>query len=194
MLQPHQGLKGEITMRRIAIMFLIVLPMLLAACGSATPAAIQPPATEIPATQVPATEVPTEAPAATETVAAEATATEPPAASGTDTQVDITLADNTIESSLTTFQVGVPYTFVITNAGRHGHNFNISTPVDLVGSLDAAFSSALLVVPQSQLGPGASVTVEYTFPASAAGQPLEFSCLIRMHYQDGMLLGITVAQ
>ena len=194
MLQPHQVLKGEITMRRIAILFLIVIPMLLSACGSATPAATQPQATAVPATQVPATEVPTEAPAATETVAAESTATEPPAASGTGTQVDITLADNTIESSLTTFQVGVPYTFVITNAGRHGHNFNISTPVDLVGSLDAAFSSALLVVPQSQLGPGASVTVEYTFPASAAGQPLEFSCLIRMHYQDGMLLGITVAQ
>ena len=193
MLQPHQVLKGEITMRRIAILFLIVIPMLLSACGSATPAATQPPATAVPATQVPATEVPTEAPAATETVAAESTATEPPAASGTGTQVGITLADNTIESSLTTFQVGVPYTFVITNAGRHGHNFNISTPVDLVGSLDAAFSSALLVVTQSQLGPGASVTVEYTFPASAAGQPLEFSCLIRMHYQDGMLLGITVA-
>jgi uncharacterized cupredoxin-like copper-binding protein len=194
MLQPHQGLKGEITMRRIAILFLMVIPMLLAACGSATPAATQPSATEIPATQVSVTEVPTEAPAATETVATKSPATEPPAASGTGTQVDITLADNTIESSLTTFQVGVPYTFVITNAGRHGHNFNISTPVDLVGSLDAAFSSALLVVPQSQLGPGASVTVEYTFPASAAGQPLEFSCLIRMHYQDGMLLPITVTQ
>jgi len=193
MLQPHQGLKGEILMRRIAILFLIVLPMLLAACGSATPAATQPAATQLPAIQPSATvEVPTEAPAATETVAAESTATQPPVASGTGTQVDITLADNTIESSLTTFQVGVPYTFVITNAGRHGHNFNISTPVDLVGSLDAAFSSALLVVPQSQLGAGASVTVEYTFPASAAGQPLEFSCLIRMHYQDGMLLGITV--
>ena len=193
MLRPHQGLKGEITMRRSAILFLIVLPMLLAACGSATPAATQPPATEIPATQEPTADVPTEAPAATETVAAESTVTEPPAASGTGTQVDIILADNTIESNLTTFQVGVPYTFVITNAGRHGHNFNISTPVDLAGSLDAAFGSALLVVPQSQLGPGASVTVEYTFPASAAGQPLEFSCLIRMHYQDGMLLGITVA-
>ena len=195
MLQPHQGLKGEITMRRIAISFLIVIPMLLAACGGATPAATQPPATQIPATQVPATEpAATEAPPATETIAAESTATEPAAASGTGTQVDITLADNTIESNLTTFQVGVPYTFVITNAGQRGHNFNISTPVELVGSLDAAFSSALLVVPQSQLGPGASVTVEYTFPASAAGQPLEFSCLIRMHYQDGMLLGINVTQ
>jgi len=86
----------------------------------------------------------------------------------------------------------VPYTFVITNTGRHGHNFNISTPVSITGSLESALASALLAVKQSELGPGASVTVEYTFPESAAGQPLEFSCLIRMHYQDGMLLGITV--
>jgi len=182
MLQPHQALKGEITMRKIAILFLIVIPMLITACGSATPAA-----TQTPATQPPATQVPTEQIAATEPAA-----TEPSAVSGTGTQVDITLADNTIDSSLTTFQVGVPYTFVITNTGRHGHNFNISTPVSITGSLESALASALLAVKQSELGPGASVTVEYTFPESVAGQPLEFSCLIRMHYQDGMLLGITV--
>ena len=182
MLRRHQGVKGEITMRRIAIIFLIVIPMLLAACGSSTPATTQPPATELPATQPPAAEVPTETSAATE----------PPVVSGTGTQVDITLADNTIDSSLTTFQVGVPYTFVITNTGRHGHNFNISTPVSITGSLESALASALLAVKQSELGPGASVTVEYTFPESTVGQPLEFSCLIRMHYQDGMLLGITV--
>jgi uncharacterized cupredoxin-like copper-binding protein len=34
--------------------------------------------------------------------------------------------------------------------------------------------------------------VEYTFPDSAAGQLLEFSCLIRRHYEDGMVLEITV--
>ena len=180
MLQPHQVLKGEITMRRIALLFLIVIPLLITACGSATPVATQPPA----ATQPPTTEVPTEQPAATE----------PPAASGTGTQVDITLADNTIDSSLTTFQVGVPYTFVITNTGRHAHNFNISKPVSVTGSLEAALNSALLAVPQGQLGAGASVIVEYTFPDSAAGQLLEFSCLIRRHYEDGMLLGITVTQ
>ena len=167
-------------MKRITLVVLIAIPMLLVtACGSATTTA-----TEMPATEVPATEVPATLPAVTQ----------PPASSGTGTQVDITLADNTIESPVTTFQVGVPYTFVITNAGRNGHNFNISTPVSEVGSLEAALESALLVVPQSELGPGASVTVEYTFPADAAGKNLEFSCLIRMHYQDGMLLPITVTQ
>ena len=114
-------------------------------------------------------------------------------ASANGTEVDVTLADNTIDSSLTTFKVGVPYTFVIKNTGRHAHNFNINTPVSVGGSLDAALSSALLAVKQDQLPVGATVTVEYTFPDSAAGQLLEFSCLIRRHYDDGMKLNITVA-
>lgn len=171
-------------MKRITLLVLIAVPMLLiTACGGATPVATDVPATEVPPTQPAPTEVVPTQPSAGETAPA-----------GSSTQIDITLADNTIDSPVTTFQVGVPYTFVITNAGRHAHNFNISTPVSVAGSLDAAFQSALLAVPQNQLGAGASVTVEYTFPESAAGQNLEFSCLIRRHYEDGMLLPIMVTQ
>lgn len=167
-------------MKRINLLFpLFVIILLATACASPAPTATQVPATDVPPTQPAATEPP---------------ATEPPASSGTGAQVDITLVDNKIQSPITTFQVGVPYTFVITNTGQRGHNFNISTPVSEAGSLEAALQTALLAVPQSQLGPGASVTVEYTFPDSAAGQNLEFSCLIRMHYQMGMLLPITVTQ
>ena len=180
-------------MKRITIRSVLVIGILIiTACGSATP--------NIPATQPPATEPPTTEVQPTQPVATEASATQPAvaesptaAASGA-TQVNITLADNTIESPVTTFQARVPYTFVITNAGQHAHNFNINTPVSIAGSLDAAFQSALLAVPQDQLGAGASVTVEYTFPESAVGQTLEFSCLIRRHYEDGMLLPITVTQ
>ena len=155
-------------MKRITPLFIIVLIMLLdAACGSPAPAATQAPA--------------------------QPAATEAPPAAGNATQVDVTLADNTIDASMTTFQVGVPYTFVITNSGRPAHNFNINPPVSVAGSLEGALNSALLAVPQEQLGPGASVTVEYTFPDSAAGQLLEFSCLIRRHYDDGMKLDIIVA-
>ena len=181
-------------MQRITLSILITIPMLLiAACAGSAPTVTEAPAIVVPPTQPAASEVPPTEPAATEVAPTEPTAgdTTP---TGSSTQVDITLADNTIDSSLTSFQVGVPYTFVITNAGRRGHNFNISTPVSEAGSLDAALQTALLAVPQSQLGPGASVTVEYTFPDSAAGQNLEFSCLIRMHYQMGMLLPITVTQ
>ena len=163
-------------MKRITPFFVVVFVMfLIAACASATPAATREPA------QPTATEAP-----------AQAAATEDPVASGN--QVDVTLADNTIEASTTTFQVGVPYTFVITNAGRHAHNFNINPPVSVAGSLEQALDSALLAVPQEQLSPGQTATVEFTFPDTAAGQLLEFSCLIRRHYEDGMKVDITVTQ
>lgn len=127
----------------------------------------------------------TSAPSATEVSVPQSTA-----ANGT--EVTITLEDNNITSSLTEFQVGVPYKFVITNAGSHGHNFNIAQPASVVGSLNAALQGALLAVPRNQLGAGAQVTVEYTFPTSAASTQLEFSCLITRHYEDGMFLAITV--
>lgn len=171
-------------MKRITLLSLIAIPMLLiTACGGATPVATDAPATEVPPIQPVATDVVTTQSGAGETAPA-----------GGSTQIDITLVDNKIQSPITTFQVGVPYTFVITNAGQRGHNFNISTPISEAGSMEAALETALLAVPQSQLGPGASVTVEYTFPADAAGKNLEFSCLIRMHYQMGMWLPITVTQ
>jgi uncharacterized cupredoxin-like copper-binding protein len=95
---------------------------------------------------------------------------------------------------MTSFQVGVPYTLVITNTGQRAHNFNINPPVAVAGSIDQALDSALLVVPQEQLAPGQTATVELTFPDTAAGQLLEFSCLIRRHYDDGMKVDITVAE
>jgi uncharacterized cupredoxin-like copper-binding protein len=60
--------------------------------------------------------------------------------------------------------------------------------------LESALNSALLVVSQDKLAAGQSATVEFTFPESAAGQLLEFSCLIRNHYEDGMKVDITVTQ
>jgi uncharacterized cupredoxin-like copper-binding protein len=172
-------------MTRLTLLCIIMLvTFLVAACGSPAPAATQAPA------QPAATEAPTQ-PAATAAAPTPSGSVETvPAGNGT--QVDITLADNTIDASQTEFQVGVPYTFVVKNTGRHAHNFIINPPVSVAGSLEAALNRALLVVPQEQLAPGASVIVEYTFPDSAAGQLLEFSCLIRRHYEDGMLLGITV--
>jgi uncharacterized cupredoxin-like copper-binding protein len=159
-------------MKKTLPILIALLVMVLAACSSATSTATQPPALEPTATQ----------PGATQGIPQ----------TGDGTQVDIKLADNTINASMTTFQVGVPYTFVITNTGRHAHNFNINPPVSAVGSLDEALNKALLAVPQDQLGPGQSTTVEFKFPDAAAGQQLEFSCLIRRHYEDGMKVSITV--
>jgi uncharacterized cupredoxin-like copper-binding protein len=157
---------------KIKVLVITMLVMiLLTACGS------------------PATATATQAP-----TPAQAAATSAPAISGSGTQVDITLADNTITPSTTTFKAGVPYTFVITNTGRHLHNFNINAPVSVTGSLDASLNKALLAIPQEKLRTGASTTVTFTFPESAVGQLLEFSCLIRSHYEDGMHVDITVTK
>jgi uncharacterized cupredoxin-like copper-binding protein len=163
-------------MKKIALISLFAIGLLVAACSSTTSAATQAPA------QPPVTQAPT------------AVAQSNPTAAGTGTEVDVTLADNTIQSSLANFQVGVPYTFVIKNTGRHAHNFNISQPVSATGSIDASLSSALLTVKQDQLAPGSGTSVTFTFPDSAVGQQLEFSCLIRQHYEDGMKLAITVTK
>ena len=156
-------------MKRTVLLSVIIPTMiLLAACGTSAPAQ----------------------PAATQSAPSAGSGTQ--ASSGGETEVDVTLADNTIQSSLTTFKAGVPYRFVIINNGNHLHDFNISTPVSVAGSLDAALAGALLAVKQDQLPVGGGTTVTYTFPASAVGKPLEFSCLIKRHYEDGMKLAITV--
>jgi uncharacterized cupredoxin-like copper-binding protein len=162
-------------MKRITLLAIVVFSAIfMAACGASAPTATQAPVSQ---------------PIVTEQ-AVQPAATEPSAAAST--EVIVTLRDNTIDSSLTTFKVGVPYTFVITNKGNHAHNFNIAQPVSVAGSLDAALQNALLAVPKNQLGGGTQVTVEYTFPANAASAQLEFSCLIQRHYDDGMFLAITV--
>src|SRR5215211_1977646 len=162
-------------MKRMVPIVVIVFMFLVAACGGSAASA-------------------TQAPAEVTEVSSQPAATEAPVNAGNGTQVNITLADNTIDASMTEFQVGVPYTFVITNQGRHAHNFNINPPETVAGSLDEALNKALLVVPQEKLGVGQSTTVDFTFPDSAAGQLLEFSCLIRKHYEDGMKVDIIVSK
>lgn len=157
-------------MKAKVLVITVFVIILLTACGS--PAAT-------------ATQAPTQALAA---------ATSAPANAGSGNEVTITLADNTITPSMTTFKAGVPYTFVITNTGRHLHDFNINPPVSVTGSLDASLKEALLVVPQEKLRSGASTTVTFTFPESTVGQLIEFSCLIRSHYEDGMHVDVTVTK
>ena len=162
--------------------------MMLSACGSPAPA-VEP--TDIPAQPtemaMPTASDPTE-PAPT---LAESTATTAPETAAI--RVEVKLADNTISSSVTSFKTGVPYTFVISNRGRHEHNFNVAPPVSLAGGYAEALAQALLAVDETQIPPGSSLTVEFTFPESAAGADLEFSCLIRRHYEDGMWQDITVS-
>jgi uncharacterized cupredoxin-like copper-binding protein len=158
-------------MKRIVLpSVIVVIALFLAACGNSAPAAQASP----------------------QAAPTTASATQSGSTSGGVTEVDVTLADNTITSSLTAFKVGEPYKFVILNNGHHAHNFNIAPPVSVSGSLDTSLAQALLAVKQDKLPVGGGTTVEFTFPDSAVGQQLEFSCLIPRHYEDGMKLAISV--
>src|SRR5512135_2602569 len=113
---------------------------------------------------------------------------------GAGTPVAVTLADDRIRSSLTRFEIGVPYTFLIKNAGPHEACFDISAPVAVSGSFEASAAQALLAVKDIDLPAGQQTTTSLVFPESAAGTPLEFSCLMRHYYDDGMRLQITVTK
>jgi uncharacterized cupredoxin-like copper-binding protein len=172
-------------MKRITrLPLLVVATMMLSACASPTPT-IEP-------TVEPQPTVEQLVPAATEPAPSPEDPTQAPLPAERPTQIEITLADNTISSPVNAFQAGVPYTFVIGNNGRREHNFNITAPVALAGGYREALAQALLAVDETQIPPGSSMTVEFTFPESAVGAVLEFSCLIRKHYEDGMLMDITV--
>jgi uncharacterized cupredoxin-like copper-binding protein len=98
--------------------------------------------------------------------------------------VKITLTEFAIESSVTDFKVGVPYIFIIENAGNAGHEWLVMP----LGETDKTM--ALIAVSRDLLGSGAKATVEYTFTATAE---LEMSCHIGRHYQNGMVIPITVS-
>ena len=131
--------------------------------------------------------------AATESVGA-TTASQPAQSAGGKVQVKVTEGDNWIKSDMTTFKVGVPYVFTITNTGNRAHIFSISQPVPdkSASGIDAAKNGALVLVSQDQLSPGATITVEYTFTKPAPAGTLEFACLIFMHYKMGQFLPIVV--
>lgn len=181
-------------MKKTLIFVLLAATLILAACGG------QPtPAAEEPAT--PTSEAHTGTDDMTELGATAPVATVAPTPAGSDStgsdgkvQVKITLGDNWITSDITTFKVGQTYVFNISNSGTRVHNFNINPPATelTTSAIQAAYDNALLRVPNAQLGPGASLSVEYTFTAPAAPGELEFSCLIERHYKSGQVLAIIV--
>lgn len=108
--------------------------------------------------------------------------------------VKVTLKEFAIESSITDFRVGVPYHFVVTNAGEEPHEIMLMEPMEnSTGmSMEEMDSMALAHVEEDDLPPGGTATFDYTFTQPAASGKLEFACHIQGHYESGMKLPITV--
>ena len=112
----------------------------------------------------------------------------PPVPSGY-TEVQITLSDYKIQSSLTTFTAGKPYYFVITNKGALTHEFMIMPP-GMGGHIKTLNKMSFVAV--ENIAAGETKTLKFTFERTAAPQQLEFSCHYADHYARGMMLPVVV--
>jgi uncharacterized cupredoxin-like copper-binding protein len=106
-------------------------------------------------------------------------------------EVQMSLSEFKLESSLTNFTPGVPYHFVVTNKGKVNHELMIMPSVMSMGqSMEEMDKMALARIRQEDLPPGATKTVDYTF--TKAGEKLELACHLAGHYEAGMMLPIAV--
>lgn len=110
-------------------------------------------------------------------------------------EVQVTLSEYKIASSVTTFGPGTSYHFVVTNKGQAPHEFMI-VPMEMNNmtgmSMDEMHKVALHMI--DTIGPGETQTFEYTFASSMMGQNFEFACHLPGHYEAGMRLPVTVNQ
>lgn len=124
--------------------------------------------------------------------------------------VPIELTEFAIHSPISVFKVGTPYRFIINNPGainhefvlvaegeehhmqtegQHGHYADDGEHGHDDGHGDGHNTSGMLHVGESQLTPGASVTIEHTF--TEPGE-YEFGCYLPGHYAAGMYTKISV--
>ncbi len=107
-------------------------------------------------------------------------------------EVQVTLSEYKISSSVTTFSPGTSYHFVVTNTGQIPHEFMIMPMgMNMAGmSMDEMHKIALHMI--DNVAPGETKTFDYTFASSTMGKNLEFACHLPGHYEAGMRLSTMV--
>jgi uncharacterized cupredoxin-like copper-binding protein len=108
--------------------------------------------------------------------------------------VQVTLTEFSIDSSVTDFKVGTPYHFVVTNEGTVEHEFEIMPPTSPSSDQEQENEDVLVKIEEDDLQPGDTATVDYTFQQAYASGELEMACHLPGHYEAGMHTPITVSQ
>lgn len=107
--------------------------------------------------------------------------------------VNVTMMDFGIQSSMSEFEAGVPYHFVVKNEGQVPHEFMIMQPMQ-PGMMAMSEMDRLAVgyIEEDDLGPGMMAEMDLTFDKPYSAGELEFVCHITGHYEAGMHSPITV--
>jgi uncharacterized cupredoxin-like copper-binding protein len=115
------------------------------------------------------------------------------AAPGQPATVKVDASEYSFHSSLTTFKVGVPYHFEVTNVGKVAHEFMIVKPIP-GGTMEMEQMDKMAVghIEEDDLPPGATKSVDVTFTKAYPPGTLELACHVGAHYQAGMRLPIVV--
>jgi uncharacterized cupredoxin-like copper-binding protein len=114
----------------------------------------------------------------------------PPSEPGTDAVVEVRGGEFMFESTLTTFSVGTPYRFKVTNTGVVPHEWlieKVEAEADEHSHTD--HDDLIGAISVDELGPGMSATREVTFDSPGV---YEFACRVPGHYEAGMKQTITV--
>lgn len=107
--------------------------------------------------------------------------------------VQVTETDFHIASSITNFIAGKPYHFVVSNQGHTTHEFMLMPKAEgNMSGMPMEDMDKIALASISMINPGATKTLDYTFPASTINSHPEMACYFPGHYEAGMKLAVEV--
>jgi len=123
-----------------------------------------------------------------------------PAQSAGPVTVNVRLKEFSIESSVTDFQAGVPYRFIIKNEGQIAHEFMIMPltmhDTHMPGmpemSMEERHEAGFLTIPQEQQPAGSTVESNYTFQNVPTDNDIEIVCTLPGHLEAGMHIPVRI--
>lgn len=105
--------------------------------------------------------------------------------------IKIPIGDFYVHSPQTKFTTGVLYHFVVTNEGKHHHDFLIMHPMlTETMIMDDVYKHALTFI--YNIAPGETKTLNFTFDHTAPAGMLDFDCHYGGHFEAGMHQDIVV--
>ncbi len=112
-------------------------------------------------------------------------------------EVQVTLTEFAIKSSVSEFETGVSYHFVVTNMGTVAHEFMVMPPLtqdqtDMHMDMTSMDKMALAMIEAADLQVGDTASFDLTFTEAASAGTLEFACHTPGHYEANMKLPIAV--